>query len=623
MKNGLVINRLVVTGPNLPAAEIFLKPGLNVITGPSNTGKSFIFSCFDYMLGAKDPPKEITESAGYNNIFVEFEDQYKKRFTLRRSLKGGGFSYYDTAFENVTDRSHVTVLSATNKGNSVSSLLSSCSGFPTNIKIKKSVRDETTDFSFRHVSHLFCVSETRIMADDSPILANVGFDTTQYKSAFDYMLTGMDDSSLVARPKAEVVEAKTHAKEEVLSAFLSEADEEVARLEDAKSKFSGMQSGDDAISQLTDNIHNMTARLNEVINQKRNLFGELEKINSRLAEIDGMAFRFSLLQEHYDSDLERLKFISEGENLVSQLQIANCPTCGLVLTENSHLHPSNVEYDGSVQESCVRESEKIRLRQIELRETIISLEVEKQSLSLKQLEAEKRIATFENVAETKLQHDLESERKTLRLMLDRAETEGAYANAVSRAVYLRISKERFIRPSAPVIEVDSAVDTSGEALTRTKGLQQLSDCMKSVLAEWKFSPHASVFFDTTAYDFVIDGVPRRNNGKGVRALLHSAFCVSLLSFCRQTIRPHLGIVILDSPLTTFKEREISEGNSGQEVSLDIQHSFFESLSRSNDQLIIMDNKIPPPIVDNRCNTIRFSKDLSFGRYGFFAVKKKT
>ena len=32
-------------------SELQLKPGLNVIYGPSNTGKSLILDCIDFMLG--------------------------------------------------------------------------------------------------------------------------------------------------------------------------------------------------------------------------------------------------------------------------------------------------------------------------------------------------------------------------------------------------------------------------------------------------------------------------------------------------------------------------------------------------------------------------------------------
>ena len=46
------IRFLLVTGPNTEPAIVEFGPGLNVIHGGSNTGKSYILRLIDYMLGA-------------------------------------------------------------------------------------------------------------------------------------------------------------------------------------------------------------------------------------------------------------------------------------------------------------------------------------------------------------------------------------------------------------------------------------------------------------------------------------------------------------------------------------------------------------------------------------------
>lgn len=65
---GFYIKELRITGTGMEDAAVVLEKGLNVINGPSNTGKSYIFKCIDYMFGA-DKLKEIEESKGYENIF--------------------------------------------------------------------------------------------------------------------------------------------------------------------------------------------------------------------------------------------------------------------------------------------------------------------------------------------------------------------------------------------------------------------------------------------------------------------------------------------------------------------------------------------------------------------------
>ncbi len=54
--SGFQLRSLRVTGPTLADAEIGFEAGLNVISGPSDTGKSYIVETIDFMLGGATPP---------------------------------------------------------------------------------------------------------------------------------------------------------------------------------------------------------------------------------------------------------------------------------------------------------------------------------------------------------------------------------------------------------------------------------------------------------------------------------------------------------------------------------------------------------------------------------------
>ena len=68
MSEGIYFSKISVLGRNKPPAEINLTKGLNVIYGPSDTGKSYILECLNYVLGGKDEPKHIPQSEGYQRI---------------------------------------------------------------------------------------------------------------------------------------------------------------------------------------------------------------------------------------------------------------------------------------------------------------------------------------------------------------------------------------------------------------------------------------------------------------------------------------------------------------------------------------------------------------------------
>lgn len=79
---------LHVSGPATEPANIDFVAGLNVINGPSNTGKSHILRLVDYVLGAQNPPEAIAEQALYDlvHLGVAMDDGSEK--TLVRRFEG-------------------------------------------------------------------------------------------------------------------------------------------------------------------------------------------------------------------------------------------------------------------------------------------------------------------------------------------------------------------------------------------------------------------------------------------------------------------------------------------------------------------------------------------------------
>jgi len=49
------------------------------------------------------------------------------------------------------------------------------------------------------------------------------------------------------------------------------------------------------------------------------------------------------------------------------------------------------------------------------------------------------------------------------------------------------------------------------------------------------------------------GTTRADHGRGMRALLHAAFSIALARYCLDRHLPHLGFLVLASPLVTYKE----------------------------------------------------------------------
>ena len=54
--NKLYISKVLACGINRQDSFVELKPGLNLIQGRSNTGKTCIIKCIDYCFGGDDKP---------------------------------------------------------------------------------------------------------------------------------------------------------------------------------------------------------------------------------------------------------------------------------------------------------------------------------------------------------------------------------------------------------------------------------------------------------------------------------------------------------------------------------------------------------------------------------------
>lgn len=113
--------------------------------------------------------------------------------------------------------------------------------------------------------------------------------------------------------------------------------------------------------------------------------------------------------------------------------------------------------------------------------------------------------------------------------------------------------------------------------------------------------------------------------KGVRAVLHAAFTLALGQYCFDRDIPHLGFVILDSPLVTYRPPDSEESGESEDEDVlgeNFVSSFYEDIQGSFDgQVIAMENIDPPSPLSEKSVDIPFTKFVDLGRYGFFPVRE--
>lgn len=628
---GFYISKLSVTGDGREPAVVNFFPGLNVITGLSDTGKSYIFSAINYIFGGKDTPEAITEAQGYEEIWLELKPfESDNIYTLQRGFNSNIIRLYQCGINEIGDSTEFKDLKTVHKGDkidNVSAFLLQQSGFPITTNLAKNQKGETSTFTFRVLWDFISANEIEILKKESPILNGRNTDDTRQRNAFIYLLTGRREEKKYRAPteKQKVENAHLAGQIELCKRMIENLNHSIASLEKERKRFGDIHQIEIEIEKLTDQVDRDAGQVSAMLDKRNEILDELEEQRNKIRSITQMQSRFNILRQHYKSDLSRLDFISEGHFLISQLQSSMCPACGKPLSDTTHKHASDSTIDDeSIQEACKQEIGKIQTHLEDLEKTFSDLQAEQTKLEKKCRSLENDSDKLEIVLRDELRVTWSTNRGKLEELLSFRSIEHDYINASKQLVALQQTQAELTKKAredvslvAPVTKeptTDKQEDDFKDA--STKFARRIGNYLK----KWKFSDE-TVTFNEDTWDIQIGEKQRKSFGKGKRGVLFAAFHLALMSHCISHKRPHPRFVLLDSPLTAHKGKLAEQEDYEEEELLpeEVQEEFFSSLAswKKDRQIIILDNKVPTAKAQDRSNTIVFSGDDSEGRFGFF------
>jgi len=215
--SGFQLRSLRVTGPTVTDAEIGFSAGLNVISGPSDTGKSYIVEVIDFLLGGAVLPRQIPESIGYDRAHLMIAARDGRCFKLTRALQGGDFLLTDESEPDAEPRTPASRHSATDEDN-ISTFLLRLVDLDQK-RLRKNVNNELLNLSFRNLAHLVLIDEESIIKKASPIFTGESTQRTVQSSIFKLLLTGVDDGSLIAVKKRAIVKAEIEALDRIIGDY--------------------------------------------------------------------------------------------------------------------------------------------------------------------------------------------------------------------------------------------------------------------------------------------------------------------------------------------------------------------------------------------------------------------
>lgn len=607
-RNGFWISEIRIIGDGTPPAALKLVDGLNVIAGASNTGKSYILHCINYMLGAQKPPKSVKEDARYSTALLELSVRDGRRFVLQRSLKqGGDFLVYEQPLGTLAPADNGNVLRwkhDPNRDDTISSFLLGLSSLGGAVIQQKSTK--TRQLSFRDICRFMLITETAIITERSPVLASgQNSKSPEDKSIFDFMVSGEDASSVINAPDIQVRKAAWKAQVELYDKMIgSVQNAPMPTEEDLKTRLAAV---DAAILEVTSVVSEANTRIAKLGTDRRERWTAIHAARSRAGVVDQLLARFELLREHYQSDRERLKFLSEGEHYLAQLGAAHCPLCGSLLSEHdAEQLAEDKSKRETIQDAAAIESNKIAMQLRGLASTIEGLQTERRELESAIAIHQERLSEIEHDLQSILHPQLKVGRDELTRLLAAKNELQLFGNQRTRLEQL-VRDRQDLGPE-PKQQRKSAANKES-TVSESRGRRAFADIVEALLRAWKYPDVGTVEFDQNM-ELIVNGIPRNSNGKGIRAIQHSAFTIGLMMHAAER---HPGLTVLDSPLTSFKEKD------EYEVDEDIQRGFFEHLAAQTSlgQVIVLENKDPPADLQSSMQYEHFSGRTGTGRQGFY------
>lgn len=582
------ISKLTVTGQGRTPSVVEFKKGLNIIHGPSNTGKTHIISCIDYIFGSTSAP--FAENLGYDTISLEINST-NGLILIKRRIN-------ETNIEVISQNPDIETgkysLNGKNKLGRVFLQLLGISNVPS---IISSQEYKTQRLSWRNILHMCLISEERIIRKRSVLLPDQHTGDTPTITTLIYLATGNDFRGVMPKEPLSIVKVKKEAVEHFIRNEIQYISERKKELYESEQQFEVIKF-DSEVDKITHDLLDTQSRITDALECNQSLLGTITNLNEKLAECTIMSQRYADLRTQYTSDLERLNFIVDTAINGSTEHIRDCPFCSSTVKIQD-----SSEYITAAQ----AEHKKISLQLADLENTIESISIECNSIEDELTVKMKQYQNTQNVIEQELQPYAEQLKIKLR----------DYRNYMKVSAEITALNNQSIRMTTKVTEIINEDDSSLLFKVKEHLPQEMIDWINAwwtkSLQHCGFYDAQSAFFDMRVMDIVINGQNKFDFGKGYRAYLNTFNALGVLLYLKQYGKYSPPILILDSPILSLKEREHNE----KLVSSPMRAGLFNELKSNQDQLqmIVVENEIPAIDYTN-VHIIEFTKSKDFGRYGF-------
>lgn len=592
------IEKVIASGSGKEDAIVTFNSKLNIIQGRSDTGKTCILKCIDYIFGSSELPFDLSTRYSHVSMIVVTEqgpitfnrDIGKNKievFSLDEHIESG--TYY---LEYKKDKERLVM----------NDLCLKLIGINEEHKIVSNINFEKKRLTWKTILKILYVNEEDIARSVSIVEPVQYVEKTLFLSALLFLISGRDFSETDAKAKKEIRSAQKKAVESYLNIEIKNASERKNHLNNNLMNLDNVDI-EGTVDNIIKELEKTEATINQAVNDSKELLSQIMISEEKSAECDVLQSRYQSLKSQYKADINRLTFIVNGEVEMKQIpKNTQCPFCdGKISTHNkkSYIETARAELTRIIaQLKGLSETEE------DLKKEKVAIQNELMNLINKRTDVE-RLINEELKPKTKHLTKTVEEYSIYRKIKDELTFIDDYTN----------SWKTHIRQLSIEDEGDSLAYRPKEYFDENF-ITVMDDYAQSILQECNYENLITASFNIKDFDIEVNGGKKAtNHGQGYRAFLNTVVMLMFRKYLFNHAKYNPGLLIIDSPLLGLDQGVNDEAPESMRTAL-----FKYFINNQNEgQLIIVENSNTTPKLEYEAfgaNVITFTKGKSKGRYGF-------
>ena len=603
---GFYIKKVIAKSDTKPTSFVEFTEGLNIIQGRSDTGKSCIVKCIEFVFGGdmKHLKTPFKESSGFNEAVVVLSTD-EGDITISRKVGKNSAEVSAPEIDWIEGGTYALKKPPKTTKNPkpvLNEIMMQLLGFNEEPEVTKNARFDKERMTWASLLRLVYVKEGRIDSEEAIFEPTDNYEKTPFLSSLLYLIYGHDFGNADAQTKKEIKKARREAVKEYLNGKIQIASDRREQLEKQMQLFDGVNV-EQTISDMVSSLNATEQSISAALDKSKSLLGEIMKGEKRLAQCNVLLSRYEYLRSQYKADIQRLSFIVEGEQETKKLPtVSTCPFC-----EGKIVHRKKATY--------------VDASKAELTRIIAQLEGLDTAEKNGHREKEEIEAALEKLRQERDDID--------RLIKDELKPKSAELEASINALkaYVRLSEEmRVVAAYAQDWETDiDNYDATEETETPlvyhpkdyfdSEFQTGMTENAESILTECRYHNFTAARFDIPTFDIEVNGEAKASShGKGYRSYLNTVVALMFRKFLAEHATYNPGLLIIDTPLHGLDEEVPEDAPESMRAGL-----FTYFMNHQEGQLIVIENLDHIPNLDyenSGANVITFTKKRGEGRYGF-------